>query len=82
VLKKERWLKMPFNPSPQVAAARDFAKKFGANRVVINFTLPDGRYGYASYGATEKLCSEAKKIADKNYHIFGAIVTEVESEGK
>lgn len=45
---------MAFNPSPQVRVAADFAKQFGAERVIIYYVLPDGRYGYASYGKTQK----------------------------
>ena len=68
---------MAWNPSPEVAAARDFAKKFGANRVIIFFTLPDGRPGYASYGTTLALCAEARKIADGVWDEFGQAVTTI-----
>ncbi len=55
---------MAWNPSPQVAVARDFGKKFGADRVVIFYALPDGRVGYASYGETKALCDTAGEVAD------------------
>ena len=55
---------MAFNPSPEVAAARDFGKKFGADQVVILFRLKDGRLGYASYGETRALCDRAREWAD------------------
>jgi len=61
---------MAWNPSPEVAAARDFGKQFGADRVVIYYTLPDGRYGYASYGKTKELCKQARTEATS---IMGAM---------
>ena len=55
---------MAWNPSPEVAAARDAAKALKANRVIVFFTRDDDRFGYASYGSTKAECAEAKKIAD------------------
>ena len=53
---------MAWNPSPEVAAARDFGKKFGADRVVIIYTKPGGQCGMASYGATKAICDAVKPI--------------------
>ncbi len=58
---------MAWNPTPEVAVARDAAGKFGADRCVVLYTLPDGRIGYASYGSTKPLCDETKRLADKLY---------------
>ena len=58
---------MPWNPSPQVAIARDAAEKLGADRVVIVFTKPDGTFGYASFGRTRDLCANAKRLGDTLY---------------
>lgn len=58
---------MAFNPSPEVAVARDAAVKFGANRVIVLYTTLDGKLGYASYGATKELCSETRRLADVAY---------------
>jgi hypothetical protein len=55
---------MAWNPSPEVAAARDFGKKFGADQVIVLFRLADGRLGYASYGKTRALCDATKELAD------------------
>lgn len=58
---------MAFNPSPEVAAARKFAKQFKAKQVVLLYLVdegPDNYLHYASYGATQKLCDEAEPIAD------------------
>lgn len=54
---------MAWNPSPEVAAARDFAKQFGWDRVVILYDSK-GKFGYTSYGATKGLCASARRIAD------------------
>mgnify|MGYP001559828739 FL=1 len=56
---------MAFNPSPDVAVARDAAKKLGATKCVVLYVLPDGHLGMASYGETKSLCKEAGKLGDK-----------------
>lgn len=58
---------MAWNPVPEVAAARDFGKKFGADRVVILYTTHQGQIGVASYGETRSLCDRTKPIADRLY---------------
>ncbi len=58
---------MAFNPSPRVALARDFAKKFDKQEVIILHINREGKFGYASYGETKALCDEAKKLADICY---------------
>ena len=58
---------MAWNPSPEVAAARDFATKFGADRVVILYTTASGQIGYDSYGKTKALCKEAAVLGDIAY---------------
>lgn len=55
---------MAWNPSPEVAAARDFGQKFGADEVVILFVRPGGQFCYASYGKPRDLCNAARKWAD------------------
>jgi len=55
---------MAWNPSPQVAVARDYAKKFGKSQVVILAIDEHNNLSYASYGATKQLCGSAEKIAD------------------
>lgn len=60
---------MAWNPSPEVAIARDYAKKFGQKRVIILFD--DGeRCGYTSYGETRALCDSAKRIAEHVWEPF------------
>ena len=55
---------MAWNPTPEVAAVRDFAAKFGADRVVVLYTTQNGQLGYASYGKTMPLCAETKRLGD------------------
>jgi len=58
---------MAWNPSPEVAAARDFGNKFNAKQVIILYITetPQGdAIAYASYGKTRKLCDGAVPIAD------------------
>lgn len=58
---------MAFNPSPKVAAARDFGRKFKAKQVIILFVTEDNKFGYASYGKTKNLCHETRRLADAAY---------------
>lgn len=55
---------MAWNPSPEVAAVRDAARKLGADRAVVFFTLPNGQCGFASYGETKAKCGEMATIGD------------------
>jgi len=57
---------MAWNPSPEVAVARDAAKKLGAKKVVVIF-ITDNSYGMASYGETKALCKEAGKLGNMLY---------------
>ncbi len=57
---------MAFNPSPQVAAARNFAKQFRKQQVII-IAIGDGMMEYASYGETPNLCADTRKLADIAY---------------
>lgn len=58
---------MAWNPTAEVAVARDAAAKLNADRCVILYTTADGQIGYASYGETKSLCSETKRLADVIY---------------
>ena len=62
---------MAWNPSPQVAVARDAAKALNAHMVVVLYVKATGddgaQLGYASYGETKALCGEARKLADVAY---------------
>lgn len=56
---------MAWNPSPEVAAARDFGKRFNYNKVYIIAVNEDtSRFEVVSYGSTKQECDEAKKCAD------------------
>jgi hypothetical protein len=56
---------MAWNPTPEVAVARDAAKRLGADRIVLTYTTKAGQIGYASYGETKALCAETKRLADR-----------------
>jgi hypothetical protein len=71
---------MAWNPDSKVAAARDFGRRFGADRVIILFTTPDGQMGYASYGKTRELCDKTRRLANKCYFALAAAITK-ESNG-
>jgi len=55
---------MAWNPSKEVAVARDAAQRLNADRVVIVYTTSNGQFGYASYGRDKNLCAEAKRLGD------------------
>lgn len=60
---------MAWTPSPEVAAARDFGKKFGFSRVLILFDNGTN-CGYVSYGETVALCNSAQRIGDNIWDTF------------
>jgi hypothetical protein len=62
---------MAWNPSPEVAVAREFSSKFGADRVIIFYSKPDGTYHYASFGTDRQLCKEAGEVADSVFEQIG-----------
>lgn len=60
---------MAWNPSKEVAVARDAAKALGdAPQCIVIWVTPDGeRLGVASYGRTRELCAATKVMADAAY---------------
>jgi hypothetical protein len=60
---------MAWNPSPEVAVARDAARRLGANRTIIIYFTDSHQLGMSSYGATRELCREAGKLGDKIYEM-------------
>lgn len=59
---------MAWNPSPEVAVARDAAKKLGVDQVVmIVVSHSKDQMGYITYGATKKLCDHAKGLGEAAY---------------
>ena len=54
---------MPWNPTPEVAAARDYAKKFVKDQVIIvSLNLADQQISVVTYGETVSLCRAAKEL--------------------
>jgi hypothetical protein len=69
---------MQWNSSPAVQVARDAAAKFSelaagslvpTDRCIIIYTLADGRIGLVSYGSTQALCAEARRIGEQCYDL-------------
>ena len=55
---------MVWNPSPKVAAARDFGEKFGYSQVLI-LAIGTDTFEIVSYGKNRPLCKDAEKMGDK-----------------
>ena len=56
---------MAWNPTPQVAAARDYGKRFGRQQVIIlALDRKEGTYEVVTYGETMALCAGAKRLGD------------------
>jgi hypothetical protein len=63
---------MAWNPSPKVADCRDIARKWGKQQVIIlAVDTVAGTIEMATYGQTQGLCSDAKRLGD---HAFQAVV--------
>lgn len=59
---------MAWNPSPEVAVARDAAAKLKAKQCVVIYITEDDKVGMASFGKTKVLCSDAGKLGDFLFH--------------
>lgn len=73
---------MAWNPSPQVAVARDAAQKLGkladgqVAKCIVLYETDDGRFGYASYGRTPNLCRDARREAEQIFkYVMGDTLT-------
>ena len=58
---------MAWNPSPKVAALRDFGEKFNKKIVLLIAFDGQAQFEIISYGRTKRLCDVAKGLAD---HLF------------
>ena len=59
---------MPFNPSPEVAVAREAAKQLKAKAAIVIYVSEDGeKIGMASYGQDAKTCRAAAELGDWLY---------------
>jgi len=48
-----------------VSKARDASKRLGLRSMIVLQELPDGRWGYTSYGRTRAECDRARKVAER-----------------
>ena len=69
---------MAWNPSPQIAVARDFGNQFHFDQVII-IGIDNRRniMSSASYGKTKKSCDECKILADAAYDAVFEKIDEV-----
>ena len=59
---------MPFNPSPEVAVAREAAKQLKAKVAIVIYVSEDGeKIGMASYGQDSTTCKAAAELGDWLY---------------
>lgn len=62
---------MAWNPSREVATARNFGKKFNYDKVIIiGVNETDGTFKVVSYGETKKKCGETRITADNIYEMI------------
>lgn len=62
---------MAWNPSPKVAAAREFGIRFRYDKVIIiGVNESDGKFEVVSYGETKQKCGEARITADQIYELI------------
>ena len=70
---------MPFNPEPEVSAARDYGKKFNKDLVIIiSVNTEAWDMKFASYGEDKKKCKSAQHLANIAYD---AIWNEIKKNG-
>lgn len=48
-----------------IERARAASKRLGLTSMIVMQELPDGRWGYTSYGKDKKHCARARRIADE-----------------
>lgn len=48
-----------------ISRVRSAARGLGLKSMIVLQELPNGRWGYTSYGQTRELCGRAKSIADE-----------------
>lgn len=58
---------MAWNPSPEVAVARDAAKRLGDADQCIVLWIKGQQLGMASFGRTKQLCAEARPLGEACY---------------
>ena len=56
---------MSWNPSPEVAVARDAAKKLKAEVGCVIVWVNSDTFGVVSYGHTKALCDRMQKLGDR-----------------
>lgn len=57
---------------PEVDDARKLGKRDGLKRCIVFFVTDEGKYGYASWGRTKRLCDDTRDLADEMYETMGS----------
>lgn len=60
-----------------ISSARSAGERLGHRSVIVMQELPDGRWGYTSWGKNKADCQRARAIADE---LMGAVVYAVAVE--
>lgn len=53
------------SPLLPVSRARDAGQRLGLRSMIVLQELPDGRWGYTSWGRTRADCGRARRLADQ-----------------
>lgn len=53
------------SPLLPVSRARDAGRRLGLRSMIVLQELPDGRWGYTSWGRTLADCGRARRLADQ-----------------
>ncbi len=68
---------MAWNPSEQVKAARDLARKWNQEQIIILSIDGEGRMGCVTYGETLKLCNCAKKLGNVAFDAISIFISKL-----
>ena len=63
-----------------IANARAASKRLGLRSMIVLQELPDGRWGYTSYGKTKADCQRARRIADSALEHLGDLLLIMEDD--
>ena len=72
---------MAWNPSPKVADARDIARKWNKQQIIIlAVDKMAGTLEFASFGTTVTWCAEARVLAEAAYAAMYSAIEEQEAQ--
>lgn len=68
-------------PLAPIAWARSMGERKGMRSVIVLQELPDGRWGYTSWGRNKADCGRARRIADNVYDMLGVAAAMEDDRG-